>query len=63
MNPFLAVQERAVWGPASLEMALPLVEMDNGCRWGWLLDKKVQSDKSWYVLHSISAKEYDSRKG
>lgn len=26
MNPFLNVQERAVWGPATLEMALPLVE-------------------------------------
>ncbi len=26
MNPFLAVDERAAWGPASLEMALPLVE-------------------------------------
>jgi SAM-dependent methyltransferase len=26
MNPFLNVQERAAWGPGSLEMALPLVE-------------------------------------
>jgi SAM-dependent methyltransferase len=25
-NPFLTVDERAAWGPASLEMALPLVE-------------------------------------
>lgn len=25
-NPFLAVEERAAWGPGSLEMALPLVE-------------------------------------
>jgi protein-L-isoaspartate O-methyltransferase len=26
MNPFLEVTERAVWGPGTLEMALPLVE-------------------------------------
>src|SRR5919109_288629 len=26
MNPFLEVTERAVWGPGTLEMALPLAE-------------------------------------